>query len=66
MVPSRNPQWKVFARSLEIWFNDYEVSNPILKFMVELANNRAKRIAFPIVSGNSIFLFRQVRYERLH
>ncbi|OQV16693.1 Exportin-7 [Hypsibius exemplaris] len=50
----------VCERVVEFWYSDPAVTNPMLKFMSELDQNRSQRIAFDISSPNNILLFKEI------
>lgn len=49
----------LFSRALDIWWDDPEVTTPLLKFMAEFVYNKAQRITFDQSSPNGILLFRE-------
>merc|ERR1719253_1838008 len=49
----------VFAKALEVWWDDYEVTTPLIKFMAEFVYNKSQRITFDQSSPNGILLFRE-------
>jgi len=49
----------LFSRALDIWWDDPEVTTPLLKFMSEFVYNKAKRITFDQSSPNGILLFKE-------
>lgn len=49
----------LFARALDVWWDDPEVTTPLLKFMAEFVHNKAQRITFDQSSPNGILLFRE-------
>merc|ERR1719382_1216768 len=49
----------LFSRALDIWWDDPEVTTPLLKFMSEFVYNKAQRITFDQSSPNGILLFRE-------
>jgi len=49
----------LFSRALDIWWDDPEVTTPLLKFMAEFVYNKAQRITFEQSSPNGILLFRE-------
>jgi len=49
----------LFSRALDIWWDDPEVTTPLLKFMAEFVHNKAQRITFDQSSPNGILLFRE-------
>eukprot|EP00927_Polykrikos_kofoidii_P004360 TRINITY_DN11721_c0_g1_i1.p1 TRINITY_DN11721_c0_g1~~TRINITY_DN11721_c0_g1_i1.p1 ORF type:complete len:1091 (-),score=216.08 TRINITY_DN11721_c0_g1_i1:82-3354(-) len=58
----RNPttsRVKLFMRALEKWWDDPQVTTPVLKFMAEFVQNKAQRISFDQSSPNGILLFRE-------
>eukprot|EP00933_Yihiella_yeosuensis_P004307 TRINITY_DN108678_c0_g1_i1.p1 TRINITY_DN108678_c0_g1~~TRINITY_DN108678_c0_g1_i1.p1 ORF type:complete len:332 (+),score=46.92 TRINITY_DN108678_c0_g1_i1:3-998(+) len=56
--PSAN-KISLFARALDVWWDDYEVTTPLLKFMAEFVHNKAQRITFDQSSPNGILLFKE-------
>lgn len=56
--PSAN-RVNLFSRALDIWWDDPEVTTPLLKFMAEFVHNKAQRITFDQSSPNGILLFRE-------
>ncbi|CAJ1338233.1 unnamed protein product [Effrenium voratum] len=56
--PSAN-RVNLFARALDAWWDDPEVTTPLLKFMAEFVHNKAQRITFDQSSPNGILLFRE-------
>ena len=58
----KNPQMsrvQLFSKALEVWWDDHEVTTPLLKFMAELMLNKGQRIHFENTSPNGILLFRE-------
>merc|ERR1719197_419236 len=49
----------LFSRALDAWWDDPEVTTPLLKFMAEFVYNKAQRITFDQSSPNGILLFRE-------
>jgi len=49
----------LFAKALDVWWDDWEVSTPLLKFYAEFVYNKAQRITFDQSSPNGILLFRE-------
>jgi len=49
----------LFSRALDVWWDDPEVTTPLLKFMAEFVYNKAQRITFDQSSPNGILLFRE-------
>lgn len=49
----------LFSRALDAWWDDPEVTTPLLKFMSEFVYNKAQRITFDQSSPNGILLFRE-------
>jgi len=49
----------LFSRALDVWWDDPEVTTPLLKFMAEFVHNKAQRISFDQSSPNGILLFRE-------
>jgi exportin-7 len=49
----------LFSRALDAWWDDPEVTTPLLKFVAEFVHNKAQRIAFDQSSPNGILLFRE-------
>jgi exportin-7 len=49
----------LFSKAIEVWWDDAEVTTPLLKFMSEFVYNKAQRIAFDQSSPNGILLFRE-------
>mmetsp|Transcript_24122 Transcript_24122/g.77650 ORF Transcript_24122/g.77650 Transcript_24122/m.77650 type:complete len:1092 (-) Transcript_24122:124-3399(-) len=49
----------LFSRALDVWWDDPEVTTPLLKFMSEFVYNKAQRISFDQSSPNGILLFRE-------
>merc|ERR1712080_304097 len=49
----------VMQRAVEIWFQDPQVTTPILKLFAELVQNRSQRLQFDVSSPNGILLFRE-------
>ncbi|GAU92882.1 hypothetical protein RvY_04905-2 [Ramazzottius varieornatus] len=50
----------VCERVIEYWYAEPTVANPMLKFMMELDQNRSQRIQFDISSPNNILLFKEI------
>ncbi|KAI7693184.1 Exportin-7 [Sarcoptes scabiei] len=48
----------VFHAAIDFWFNDPQVTTPVLKLYAELVYNRSQRLHFDISSSNGILLFR--------
>jgi len=58
----RNPagsRVQLFSRALDVWWDDPQVTTPLLKFMAEFVYNKAQRITFDNSSPNGILLFRE-------
>merc|ERR1719244_983895 len=51
----------ILQRAVEIWFQDPQVTTPILKLFAELVQNRSQRLQFDVSSPNGILLFREAR-----
>lgn len=49
----------ILLRLLETWWDNPDVTTPILRFYSELVYSRAQRITFPPSSPNGILLFRE-------
>merc|ERR1712038_32644 len=49
----------IMQRAVEIWYNDPQVTTPILKLFAELVQNRSQRLQFDVSSPNGILLFRE-------
>jgi exportin-7 len=49
----------LFSRALDAWWDDAQVTTPLLKFMSEFVYNKAQRITFDQSSPNGILLFRE-------
>merc|ERR1711920_968428 len=49
----------LFSRALDAWWDDPEVTTPLLKFVAEFVYNKAQRITFDQSSPNGILLFRE-------
>jgi len=49
----------LFSRALDVWWDDPEVTTPLLKFISEFVYNKAQRIIFDQSSPNGILLFRE-------
>merc|ERR1719342_1114749 len=49
----------ILHRAVEIWFQDPQVTTPILKLFAELVQNRSQRLQFDVSSPNGILLFRE-------
>eukprot|EP00761_Pharyngomonas_kirbyi_P013683 gb/GECH01013712.1/.p1 GENE.gb/GECH01013712.1/~~gb/GECH01013712.1/.p1 ORF type:complete len:1061 (+),score=152.47 gb/GECH01013712.1/:1-3183(+) len=49
----------LLLRVAEVWYDDYEVINPLLKFVAEFVLNRGQRITFDSSSPNGILLFKE-------
>merc|ERR1712126_414114 len=49
----------VMQRAVEIWYQDPQVTTPILKLFAELVQNRSQRLQFDVSSPNGILLFRE-------
>merc|ERR1719197_1578405 len=49
----------LFSRALDVWWDDPQVTTPLLKFMAEFVHNKAQRITFDQSSPNGILLFRE-------
>lgn len=49
----------LFSRALDAWWDDPEVTTPLLKFVAEFVHNKAQRITFDQTSPNGILLFRE-------
>ena len=49
----------ILHRAVEIWYNDPQVTTPILKLFAELVQNRSQRLQFDVSSPNGILLFRE-------
>ncbi|XP_046909071.2 ran-binding protein 16 [Dermatophagoides farinae] len=48
----------VFHAAIDLWFNDPQVTTPVLKLYAEFVHNRSQRLQFDISSPNGILLFR--------
>ena len=48
------------TKAAEMYGDDPEVMNPLLKFYTELVNSKGMRIKFPPSSPNGILLFREI------
>ncbi len=54
------PQYTpILQRAVEIWYNDPQVTTPVLKLFAELVQNRSQRLQFDVSSPNGILLFRE-------
>jgi exportin-7 len=54
------PQYTpILQRAVEIWFQDPQVTTPVLKLFAELVQNRSQRLQFDVSSPNGILLFRE-------
>ncbi|CAB4068948.1 XPO7 [Lepeophtheirus salmonis] len=49
----------ILQRAIEIWYQDPQVTTPILKLFAELVQNRSQRLMFDVSSPNGILLFRE-------
>merc|ERR1712156_893581 len=49
----------IMQRAVEIWYQDPQVTTPILKLFAELVQNRSQRLQFDVSSPNGILLFRE-------
>ena len=49
----------ILQRAVEIWYQDPQVTTPILKLFAELVQNRSQRLQFDVSSPNGILLFRE-------
>jgi len=49
----------LFAKALDVFWDDWEVTTPLLKFFGEFVYNKAQRITFDQSSPNGILLFRE-------
>jgi len=49
----------LFSRALDVWWDDPEVTTPLLKFVADFVHNKAMRITFDKASPNGILLFRE-------
>jgi len=49
----------ILQRAVEIWYQDPQVTTPILKLFAELVQNRSQRLHFEVSSPNGILLFRE-------
>jgi len=49
----------ILQRAVEIWYQDPQVTTPILKLFAELVQNRSQRLEFDVSSPNGILLFRE-------
>jgi exportin-7 len=49
----------LFSRAIDAWWDDPDVTTPLLKFMSEFVYNKAQRITFDQSSPNGILLFRE-------
>lgn len=49
----------VLQRAIEIWYQDPQVTTPVLKLFAELVQNRSQRLQFDVSSPNGILLFRE-------
>jgi len=49
----------VLQRAVEIWYQDPQVTTPVLKLFAELVQNRSQRLQFDVSSPNGILLFRE-------
>ncbi|XP_077291179.1 ran-binding protein 16 isoform X2 [Arctopsyche grandis] len=49
----------ILVRGLEVWYSQPAVSTPVLKFAVELVQNRSQRLQFDVSSPNGILLFKE-------
>lgn len=54
------PQYTpILQRAVELWYNDPQVTTPVLKLFAELVQNRSQRLQFDVSSPNGILLFRE-------
>ncbi|XP_023340889.1 exportin-7 [Eurytemora carolleeae] len=49
----------ILQRAVDIWYQDPQVTTPILKLFAELVQNRSQRLQFDVSSPNGILLFRE-------
>ena len=49
----------VFAKAMEIWYADPEVTTAVLRLGCELCQNRSQRLQFDVSSPNAILLFKE-------
>merc|ERR1712018_870160 len=49
----------ILQRAVEIWYQDPQVTTPVLKLFAELVQNRSQRLQFDVSSPNGILLFRE-------
>ena len=49
----------VLQRAIEVWYQDPQVTTPVLKLFAELVQNRSQRLQFDVSSPNGILLFRE-------
>lgn len=49
----------ILHRAVEIWYQDPQVTTPVLKLFAELVQNRSQRLQFDVSSPNGILLFRE-------
>merc|ERR1712012_609926 len=49
----------VLQRAVEIWYQDPQVTTPVLELFAELVQNRSQRLQFDVSSPNGILLFRE-------
>ena len=56
----------VLQRAIEIWYQDPQVTTPVLKLFAELVQNRSQRLQFDVSSPNGILLFREASKTAFH
>eukprot|EP00392_Amoebophrya_sp_AT5.2_P011946 g12036.t1 len=56
---SANNRIALFYNALDVFWDDHEVTTPLLKFMAEFCYNKTQRINFEQSSPNGILLFRE-------
>jgi len=56
----------ILQRAVEIWYQDPQVTTPILKLFAELVQNRSQRLEFDVSSPNGILLFREAAKSFVH
>uniref|UniRef100_A0A3B0MVH8 RAN-binding protein, putative n=1 Tax=Theileria annulata TaxID=5874 RepID=A0A3B0MVH8_THEAN len=57
-----NCRFNILKRVCEVFYNDYEVMLPLIKFLSELLDNKGRRITFDKTSANGLLLFKESSY----
>lgn len=57
-----NCRFNVLKLVCEVFYNDYEVMLPLIKFLAELLDNKGRRITFDKTSANGLLLFKESSY----